>query len=169
MIYVSTADHAKQIRTTLKKEHGWTGQDVSVRTHNYSMGSSIYVTIKKRGIDKLLVEKIAKGHERISRCEYSGEILSGGNRFVSVDYDWEFLDAIKKEVKSEVDAAWAKAVESPGHAVDLMGWKVYCDENNRPRVYKEDSEDASERLWSSDTLVAWAAAQVAKGTLEVAK
>lgn len=86
MTYTPTAEHSKQIRQALKAKYGWTGQDVSVRTDNYSMGSSIRIKVKNPTVDKAIVEEIAKDHEHVYRCEMTGDILSGGNRFVFVDY-----------------------------------------------------------------------------------
>ncbi len=61
---------------------------VGVRTDNFSMGSSIDVTIKSPEVDFDEAKKIAKAHDRIDR-DHFGEILSGCNRYVSVDYTGE--------------------------------------------------------------------------------
>ena len=56
------------------------------------MGGSIDITIKNSAVDDIKVEKIAS-FEYISRCEHTGEILSGGNTYISVDT----TDAVDKE------------------------------------------------------------------------
>jgi len=85
---MTTKEHAAAIRQAYKAK-GWTARDISVRIHLYSMGSSIYVVIKNPDVPFKVVEDIANGAESIRRCEYSGEILSGGNRYVHVNYSSE--------------------------------------------------------------------------------
>lgn len=93
MTYVPVADAAKQIRGALKSELGLTQRDVSVRAQSYSMGSSIKVRLRSNKATLAQVEAIANKHQDVHYDEASGEILSGGNRFVSVEYDSYFLDA----------------------------------------------------------------------------
>lgn len=112
---MSTTDRAAAIRAALKAK-GWSTRKVSVRSHYYSMGSSIYVTVKDPDIPLTEVSAIAEPHERIDRCAYSGEILSGGNRYVSTSYSSEaeaairarhavLLDATAEALKAESDRA----------------------------------------------------------------
>lgn len=110
--YVSPAEFARLIRTELKSRHGWTSRQVSVKSDSYSMGSSIDITIKAPGISIAAVEEIANGQERIHRCEMTGEILGGGNRFVSVSLDWEM---VRREAAKLVE--WVK--ETPIHDREL--------------------------------------------------
>lgn len=100
--YKNTAEHAADIRKALKSQHGWTSRQVSVKTHNYSMGSSIHVTIKDANVPLAVVSAIARKAERIHRDGY-GEILGGGNRFVDVSYDWDTL--------KQMGQKWLLAVE----------------------------------------------------------
>lgn len=81
-----TAEVAKELRLALKTELGLGPREVSVRTDNYSLGSSIDVTIKVPGILKDKVEEIAKRFARIQYDHATGEILCGGNRNVHVEY-----------------------------------------------------------------------------------
>lgn len=83
--YRSCAEDAAEIRQTLKRQHGWTSRQVSVRAETYSMGSSIHVEIKDVAIPLPVVTEIAELAESIRRDGW-GEILSGGNRFVHVRY-----------------------------------------------------------------------------------
>lgn len=91
--YVSTAEHAKQIRTQLKTKLGLTQKDVSVRAHSYSMGASIYVKVKSARAKMADVRKIAMAHEQVRRCDRTGETLSGGNTYIHVDFDHAFIEA----------------------------------------------------------------------------
>lgn len=103
----STAEHASDIRRALKTRHGWTSRQVSVTSRCYSMGSSIDVRIKDPNVPLSAVKAIANKAERIDRCPYSGDILSGGNRYVHVSYDYDTLEAMGQAWLPAVTAAEA--------------------------------------------------------------
>ena len=64
------------------KEHGYNNRKVGVRYDGYA----IWLTIKDLAIDIKEIEQLAKGYESYERDEFTGEILSGGNTFVFVNY-----------------------------------------------------------------------------------
>lgn len=80
----TVASKAAEIRKALKAI-GYTNKHVSVRSEQFSMGSAIRVKILRDGVSLADVERIAHQAEKVSRCEMTGEILSGGNRYVTVD------------------------------------------------------------------------------------
>ncbi len=82
-------EKAKELRQELKAE----GIKASVVMRS---GSAIQVYLKDLAIDKDRVKEIAKKYENIHRCEYTFEILSGGNDYVFVDYDHDILRAASK-------------------------------------------------------------------------
>ncbi len=88
----TAAEAAKALRTALKA-HGIKSTQVSVRSDSYSMGSSITVVVKDLSVDFRLVKKLAEEHSKIRRCEVSGDILGGGNRYVDVGFDETALRA----------------------------------------------------------------------------
>lgn len=104
-----TKQDAAAIRAELKR-HGYNARRVSIRTDYYSLGSSIYATIRDADVD---VEKVTKIVERIGkhvrRCEISGDILSGGNTYVHISYT--------EEVRAELSAKHENAVQA---ALDLL-------------------------------------------------
>ena len=69
---------AKQIRKELKAQFGYTAKQVSVRS-NYG---SIDIVIKDKTVSFAKIEKVSEKYKSVSRCEVTGEILSGGNTFV---------------------------------------------------------------------------------------
>jgi hypothetical protein len=109
--YTTPAEDAAQIRAAYKR-HGWSSKDISVRARSYSMGSSIDVVVKRPGIPLAVVKGIAETCEKIDRCEITGEILSGGNRFVSVTVDWQALKPIRETLLPRLEA-WP--VDEDGH------------------------------------------------------
>jgi hypothetical protein len=80
----AVASDAKEIRQTLKKRYPLT--KFSVRSKDYSMGSSIRVSWLD-GPTKKEIEDIAQSKKQVS-YDSCGEILSGGNQFVFCDRDY---------------------------------------------------------------------------------
>ncbi len=78
---------AATIRKALKDQFGWNRNHISVTADNYSMGSSVDVKIKHPMVDPEKVKEIAKKEENVRKCEHTGEILSGGNTYISVESD----------------------------------------------------------------------------------
>lgn len=114
---MNTTEYAAKIRKELKEKHGWNSRHVSVRADYYSMGSSIHVEIKDASIPVGVVKEIAEQAERISRCEVTGEILGGGNRFVEVRYSREAEEAIAADYIEPVKETLAQI--SPGDNILL--------------------------------------------------
>lgn len=81
--YTPTTEKAKTIRQELK-QLGYNNKKVSVRCD----GGSINVTLKFIPNTEQVkeVKKVAEKFEKIHYDEATGEILSGGNTFVFVEY-----------------------------------------------------------------------------------
>jgi len=137
---MSTTEYAAEIRKALKAK-GWSTRDVSVRAKYFSMGSSIDVTIKNSSVPLPVVKEIAERAESISRCQITGEILSGGNRYVSVSYSHEAQETIANEyipaVKAAVDAVapGSNSLEPVGTTGFLVGrpneWRITLWEDRK--------------------------------------
>jgi len=88
---MDTAVAAKEIRTQLKAK-GWNTRKISVRSDRYSMGSTIRVEIKDPSIPLTEVAAVAEPFARVHRCKVTGDILSGGNMHVDVEYSRDALE-----------------------------------------------------------------------------
>jgi len=91
---------SKAIRAALAAE-GFGKGDVSVYNKGYSLGSTVYVTIKRVEVPLTVVERIANQHENVRRDEATGEILGGGNCFVDVRYAEEALDPLAARINAQ--------------------------------------------------------------------
>ena len=80
-MFKSDADYAAEIRSSLKKLLGYTNRQVSVVARD----CAIWVKAKVAGLDLQKVYDIAMKYQYVDRCEFTGEILCGGNTFVFVD------------------------------------------------------------------------------------
>lgn len=78
---MTDSERLAAIRQALK-EHGYSNRKVGVLYDGYA----IWLTIKDLAIDIKEIEQLAKGYESYERDEFTGEILSGGNTFVFVNY-----------------------------------------------------------------------------------
>ena len=126
---MTTKERAKAIRAALKAK-GWSSKKISVRTHSYSLGASIYVTIKDASIPLKTVEKIAKDQQEIRRCQYSGEILGGGNTYVTVSYSSGALDGLKALFRAELETGAKNFLGYYGDK-EILGYYVTDDPRNR--------------------------------------
>ena len=111
----------KQAAATLRAQYkaaGWNARMVSVRTSYFSMGSSLRVTVRSADVDFAKAKAMAENVERISRCEITGEILSGGNRYVHVDMSEECQQAVAARHLDAVRTAVAElgSMSSQTHA-----------------------------------------------------
>lgn len=77
---------AQQVREAIKAL-GYGPRQVSVRNESYAGGSSVRVVVKDAAVDFAAVEAAASAYQSVRYCHASGEILSGGNMYVSVCWD----------------------------------------------------------------------------------
>lgn len=112
--YITDAEAAKTIRREIKAELGLNARQVSVRCRTGSIDVTIKVPHAKKPI-----QAIAARQEIVRRCEYSGDILSGGNRFVSVSYGAGAFDEIIKA--HELVAVAERALAKPRYIMDIEG------------------------------------------------
>ena len=148
-------NHAKkpadQIREALKAR-GIKRSQVSVVHDHYSLGSTIHVRIKDPAVSQSIVEAIAKEQERIDRDNW-GEILSGGNRFVDVEYTEQALSALVAEFLPTLATLKADGIAVPirdgafrafrlpstadyVHVIDRDGREIiYCHSPSAPCEY----------------------------------
>ncbi len=129
------AEQCGLLRTAYKRR-GWTRTAISVRNSYYSMGSSMRVEIKRPDLvnDYAEAERLANAGERISRCEMTGEILNGGNRYVDFDFSAAALEMIAAPFLAASEAAMVKAeagqefdihdIEGTGFSLNIDGYDV---------------------------------------------
>jgi hypothetical protein len=80
---------SKEVAAAIRKELkalGYNARKVSVRTSPCTYSTSVDVTIKSLGVDIEAVKEVANAYRSVRRCEYSGDILMGGNTYVDVEY-----------------------------------------------------------------------------------
>lgn len=134
---------AKEIREILKKE-GFKRTDISVRNVRCTTDTIIRVEIKNPYINRQQVDDLLKHFRDVDRDVRTGEILSGGNTFVNVEWQYGIFDEVKKgymDIAEKVMSAGEKFVEIlPGLSLlkydrfevrqtDKVGYKVISTAN----------------------------------------
>jgi hypothetical protein len=119
--YIGTTERAAIIRQELKAKHKWSSRDVSVKADHFSMGSAIRISIKNPAVPLAAVKAIASAHESISR-DASGEILSGGNRYLDIGYSQEAREIIAAKHLPAVQAAAERLASAElNHLIPVEG------------------------------------------------
>lgn len=140
----TTTEAAAEIRAELKRL-GWSGRDVSVKASYFSMGSSIDIRIKNPDVPSRKVKAAAEAHQQISRCEMTGEILSGGNQYVSVQYSREAMEVIGARHLLAVNEAAGKLNGAEyGVSIPIAGTPFYLGRMGQ----------FCWEIWSADSFVA---------------
>lgn len=124
-----TSEKSKLIRKELKEKLGFSSREVSVKTHSYSMGSSINVTLKSvESIRKRPeIEAISNKQEKIHRCEVTQEIMSGGNTYVDISIDYDLKNSIVAAEKEEVSKIAEKSKKDPNQMYKYKGTEFFYD------------------------------------------
>lgn len=105
----------KEIRKQLKETLGYNAKQVSVRQSR----SQITFTIRDSAVDQKTLKEFGANFESISRDYATGEILCGGNTFISVVY----ADTVRKELVDTVIEQVKKAVAkiTDNYLIDVEG------------------------------------------------
>ena len=147
---------ADRCRAALKAA-GYGAKQVTVRDDGSNTHTSLRLTIRDAAVSISHVEAIAGAFERIHRCHATGEILSGGNTFVDVNY----TDVIVKAVAAPVEARIRG--EQPNRTVYAAPFaRVYVEPKSisHEEVHRLDSH--ARTCWD----IASAALQIAREMLD---
>lgn len=120
---MSTTEAAAEIRNALKSRYGWTSRQVSVRSDLYSMGSTIRVLVKAPVVDIAKVREIAERYARVSYDHASGEMLSGANRFVDIEWSRAVVESISTGLLESIPDDGSVGEPIPGVRVNRTGSK----------------------------------------------
>ena len=74
---------AEELKKALKN-HGYNRRQVTVRSKPCTYSWAFYITVRDDAVSTMKVEQIARGFEDIDRDCATGEILLGGNTYISV-------------------------------------------------------------------------------------
>lgn len=92
---MTNKERTQAIKAELKKA-GYTVKQVSVRSGNCGYSDKTDITVKDLSCNINEIRKICASFERIDYDQYNGEILAGGNTYISVQWDWKLINEATK-------------------------------------------------------------------------
>lgn len=107
-----------QLRKDLKV-YGLTNRDVSITTQNGVWDDKINVHLKTISALKLYneIEKLAYKYENIDRDVRTMEILTGGNTYIFISYEYNLLDEYSAKYQTIAEELFSKA--SSDHMIPI--------------------------------------------------
>ena len=98
---MTNKERSAAIRAEIKKL-GYNSKQVSVRSRICGYSDETRIEVKDLSCDIKAIEKACMKFESIDYDQYSGEILSGGNTYIFVQYDHA---AISKATEANIEKA----------------------------------------------------------------
>lgn len=146
--YETRKSAAQNIREALKAELNLNSRKVSVRDESGSLETSVHVRVKDATVNLAAVRAVAERFENVRRCEIVGDILGGGNTFVSVEYTPEALAAGGAQYVEAVEAALAnlKTIARDTHAT-IAGTPLTVSQPLGDLDYNIWSDRLERRVW----------------------
>lgn len=110
---------SKDLKKAIMNATGLKAREISVREDRCTYDWAFNVELKKEyPLSK--VEEVTEKYTRVDRCEASGEILSGGNVYIRVSYQYDMI--LTPETKEKLTKIIQSAEEEIQAAnIDLIG------------------------------------------------
>jgi len=140
-------EKVKKIKEELKKL-GYTNRKISVR----SSSCSIKCIIKDLTININDIKEITKKYENIYR-DPNGEILSGGNTFINVSYDFYIYESAKKEKIKEAREILDKIHENKNIKDDGIYILVYYPSLKQINLLKRPKDYKKQKSYCLKTII----------------
>lgn len=161
MAYETVAETAKKIREGLKAK--FPGQKFSVRSDSFSLGSAVRIEWMD-GPTEAQVSRIAQPHEAVTRDTMTGEILGGGNRYITMrrEYSEGLLRRVAERVCRERDLPMPtiKTTTDGSHAYITDADTRYGDDWLQHIIYRAAGETAGPKAEPAQKAAAPAKAEM---------
>lgn len=135
------------IRKDLKAA-GITSKEVSVRVRDSLYDTAVSIKIKNPKIRKSKVEEITKKYQSVEHDERTYEILSGGNTYIFVDYEYGVVEEAAAELIPIAEMVLNNKEKYSGHKIADNGiksvninhyedneWILFESDNNETGIY----------------------------------
>lgn len=133
---------SKEIKKYIVTNLNCKSSDISVRKQKCMYSDAFNIEINQAHINIDDVEKLAKRFESVDRDERTGEILSGGNTYIFVEYSNKAYDQVTGQFNKNLQNALVKKwLEKPvgSELVEFAPkvWYAIKHDNNRHENYIE--------------------------------
>ena len=99
---MTNKERTQAIKAELKKA-GYGTKQVSIRSRYCGYSDATDITVKDLNCNIEKIRKICEKFEKIDYDKYSGEILAGGNTYISVQWDWKVIHNATEEKVAEAE------------------------------------------------------------------
>lgn len=127
----TTSELKKEVKNLL----GINPRDYSLRRDR----GDYQITVKNPAIGLEQLKEHFKQFEHIYRCEVTHEILSGGNTYVTVQYDWEMPE--RNELRKNIMNVAQEVLGSPENNWGASFWNPWIPRQLRELVIERASEN----------------------------
>ena len=134
-MFKTRQEKINEIRSTLKSM-GITSKQVSVTGKSALYDEVITVKIKDLTVGKKQIEEVLNQYSKIDTCEYSGEVLDGGNTYTRVEYDTKALEIAKNEM-----LPLANKIIDENKTLVGSGTSIYKDDDKEIVYFNKSSYD----------------------------
>lgn len=143
----STSDSAARLRAAYKAK-GWNARMISVRVGHFSCGA-VHVTVRDPRVPFEEAERMARATaERLDRDSLTGEILNGGNIYVSVAHSNECKAVLARRHLAALEAAVVRLRSGSERLVRVAGTDWWVGADNGGYVLRRSTVGATEkRAW----------------------
>ena len=112
------------------KEKGFDTKGISIRGKYAGYSDALDVRVKDPNIDIAKIEKLLSKHESYERGP-DGDILQGGNRYITIQYDYDAFNEVKKEGKADAENLMKQADASNGSGIEVSKGVYLFKDGNR--------------------------------------
>lgn len=122
-----------ELKREVKNLLGINPRDYSLRRDR----GDYQITVKNPAIGLEQLKEYFKQFEHIYRCEVTHEILSGGNTFVSVEYQWDLEE--REDIQQVVREVAIEVLKSNDNKWDYTFWNPWMPTNLRDLILNRAS------------------------------
>jgi len=130
------------IRAALK-DAGFDLKKISVRVRIAGYSVAVDISLKDIAISTADIEAAVAKFEKIDYCQHSGEILSGGNTFINVNYDFDVRQEAIKNKMPEAQKIWDDVYSS----CEINSGKYIAERGDEKLLFMRGNNDVSNRLY----------------------
>jgi hypothetical protein len=157
----------KTVRKQLKEKLGYNSRQVSIRNRPGGYSTKLIFTARSPEVDFKKLEEFALSFRDVDVCQYSGEILMGGNTYIDIviadNLKQTIFDKVKQEVVELIRSTKIQSIGTGEHFLiqdkkivsfkenDFMFY-VYADDQRSYNFSFSESKNFATWLWKKSII-----------------